>query len=143
MKVGFARLRATYDMVKKRRRRRGYITGIHTSVKSSKPISYRSGWEWKFCGHLDENVNVLSYEYEPFAIPYVSNKRTGKIRRYFPDFLVSYTDGHFELIEIKPLKRLHQARVHKKISAASDWARANNVSLRILTEVELKQLGVL
>lgn len=128
---------------RKKRRRHGYITGVHNSSKSSNPIKFRSGWEQKYCLHLDADASVASYEYEPFAIPYVSNKRTGKLRRYFPDFLVFYDDGHTELVEIKPKKRLHQPRVHKKVSAASDWAKANNVTLKILTEIELSALGVL
>ena len=129
-------------MKRRKRRRRGYITGIHISAKSVEPVSFRSGWEQKYCMHLDADNSVSSYAYEPFAIPYLSNKKTGKIRRYYPDFLVSYIDGHDELVEIKPKKRLHQSRVHKKISAASDWAKENKVLLKVLTEVELKALGV-
>lgn len=126
-----------------KRKKRRYKTGIYVSPKSKTPISYRSGWEVAYCVWLDANDDVVSYEYEPFAIPYVSNKRTGKLRRYFPDFLVAYLNGVVELVEIKPLRRLHQARVHKKISAASDWSKKNGVVLKILTEVELKQLHVL
>lgn len=44
----------------------------------------------------DKSHDVVSYEYEPFVFVLDNEKRT------IPDFLVNYTDGHSEIIEIKP-----------------------------------------
>lgn len=92
---------------------------------------------------LDDNAAVTAYEYEKLVIEYVSNMKSKKIRRYFPDFLVHYADGHRELIEIKPKKRLVQATVKKKAAAAEAWCAANNMKYTILTEVELKSLSII
>ena len=128
---------------RRRRKRKGhYHTGVHASPKAG-DCKYRSGWELAFMQHLDADVGVSSYEYEKLAIPYVSNVRTGRLRRYFPDFLVQHTDGRRRLVEIKPKKRVQQAAVQKKLKAAQAWCSAHDVSLEVITEVELKLMGLL
>lgn len=93
--------------------------------------------------HLDADPTVIAYAYEKVVIPYASNLRSGKMRRYYPDFFVVYADGHSVLVEIKPKKRLAQARVQKKLAAAFAWCRLNQVTLEVVTEIELKSLGLL
>ncbi len=127
-----------------RRKRKGhYHTGVHISPKSGQECKYRSGWELEFMKWLDAEDNVVTYRYEDVAIPYVSNVRTGKTCRYFPDFLVTYRNESQVLIEIKPAKRVPQANVQKKLKAAEVWCREHQVTLVVLTEVELKGLGLL
>lgn len=130
-------------MPKRKRKKKGhYHKGDYVSTKTGATCSYRSGWELLYLKHLDSNDDVISFEYEKLVIPYVSNKKTGKLRKYYPDFFVVKTDGNY-LVEIKPSKRVHQAKVAKKLLAAGDWCRENNVTLLVITEKELKQLGLL
>lgn len=126
---------------KVRRRRKRYHVGTYDSPKAG-TVKYRSGWENKYMEFLDSDPDVLSWEYEPFKIPYLSNKTTGKIRQYNPDFVVTRTSGKF-VVEIKPRSRLKSAKVQKKIAAAEAWCKANNVVFCVVTEVELKSLGLL
>ena len=91
---------------------------------------------------LDTNVDVVTWSYEDVIIEYVSNLKSGKRRKYLPDFLVEYVD-HKELIEIKPAKRVVQAQVQKKLFAAKGWCDAKGIQLKVVTEVELKALGLL
>ena len=93
--------------------------------------------------YLDADATVASYQYEQVCIPYTSNVRTGKLRKYFPDFLIEHTDGRKRLVEIKPKKRVEQARVQKKLKAAETWCSEHGVTLEVLTEVELKLMGLL
>jgi len=93
--------------------------------------------------YLDANVDVVSYEYEKLVIEYVSNVKTGRKRRYFPDFFIKYADGRTEVIEIKPLRRSMKPAVIKKSHAAIEWCLANNSRFVIVTEVELKKLGLI
>lgn len=128
---------------RRRKKRKGhYHTGTHQSVKGG-ACKYRSGWELAYIEHLDKDDAVASFQYEGVIIPYVSNVRNGKLRRYFPDFLVSYVDGTRRLVEIKPSKRLVQVTVTKKLKAAEAWCREHGVTLEVLTEVELKAMGLL
>lgn len=93
--------------------------------------------------HLDADPTVASYEYEGLCIQYVSNLKSKRLRKYYPDFLISYTDGSKLLVEIKPKKRVPQPRVQKKLAAAQVWCQEHQVALEVITEVELRVLGLL
>lgn len=93
--------------------------------------------------YLDDNADVSVWSYEKVVIEYISNARTKKLRKYYPDFLVIYRDGRTELIEIKPKRKLDQLIIKKKTSAATVWCEANGIIYKILTEIELKELGIL
>lgn len=126
----------------KRRKSRRAKRGIYESKKGGQ-VNYRSGWELEFAQWLDAAPDVVSFEYEKLVIAYVSNAKSKKMRKYYPDFAVTYTDGRLEIIEIKPSRRVHQARNMKKSLAAGDWCRVNGAIYKIVTEVELKALGLL
>ena len=93
--------------------------------------------------HLDANPKVEKWSYESFYIEYLANKSTGKIRRYFPDFLVELKDGTKLVVEIKQKRKLEQLVVKKKTKAAEEWCVTHGAAYMILTGIELKQLGIL
>lgn len=67
-------------------------------------IFYRSGWELKVMIWIDGNSNVLSWSSEEMYIPY-KHPIEGTIRRYFPDFLVTFNTANgieTHVIEVKP-----------------------------------------
>ena len=127
---------------KKRKRKGHYHTGTHVSPKAGE-CKYRSGWELAYMTWLDSSPDVLKYSYEGVKIPYVSNKRTKKVRHYFPDFLVELADGRKILVEIKPARKVKQAAIQKKIEAAKAWCIEQEATLQILTEIELKAMGLI
>ena len=132
---------------KKRRRRKKarkghYQRGTYISPTAGE-CKYRSGWEQKVMIYLDSNPDVESWTYEQTVIEYVSNLRTKKVRRYFPDFFVKWRDGHSELIEVKPRRRMEQLVVRKKAEAARRWCEERGMTYRILSEIELKDMGLL
>jgi len=114
--------------------------------------TYRSSWEFTFCQFCDNNPAVLHWASEAIQIPY-RNPVSGKQTVYVPDFLIVYTDAnqrqHTEIIEIKPLKEatMETAKSYKdklmvainmaKWAAADNWARANNMRFRVVTEFDL------
>ena len=93
--------------------------------------------------YLDSSPEVKSWSYESVIIPYVSNVRTGKKRNYYPDFSVDMKDGTRYIVEIKPSKKLSQALIKKKIAAAESWCRDHSITYKILTEIELKDMGLI
>ena len=128
---------------KKKRKRKGrYQRGIHSSPIAGE-CKYRSGWEQKYMVYLDDNPEVASWSYEKLVIEYVSNKKTKKIRKYYPDFQIEYKDGRKVVVEIKPSRKLQQATVVKKIRAAKEWCTEHDMVYKILTEIELKDIGLL
>lgn len=131
-------------MKRRRKKRKGhYHTGTHLSTKTGAECRYRSGWELAYLQHLDADPSVVTFLYEGVKVPYVSNVRTGKVRHYFPDFLVTRTDGSQQLVEIKPKRRVSQVKVQKKLKAGQAWAEAHGFTFVVLTEVELGVLGLL
>jgi hypothetical protein len=127
---------------KKRRRRHGYHRGLYLSKKAGE-CKFRSGWEHKFMLRLDELEEVDTWSYEKIVIEYVSNQKTKKIRKYYPDFFVKYFDGRQEIIEIKQKRKLEQAIVKKKTEAAQQWCIQHGMTFKILTEIELKDMNVI
>ena len=138
--VGLAR----YCVKKKRKKKRKghYIRGTYNSAIAGE-CKFRSSWELKLMLHLDENPEVAFWSYEKTVIEYMSNVRTKKLRKYYPDFLVRYKDGRTELIEVKPKRKLDQAIVKKKIAAAQAWCLDKGITYTIITEVELKNMNIL
>lgn len=123
---------------RKRRTRKGkrqthYITGTHISPKCPRPVVYRSSWELYVCKHLDEDQQVLSYDYEPYKIAYTSNARSGRVRFYIPDFVVNYADGSQKIIEVKRNSALNNITVVKKAEAARRWCESLTKKGRLTT----------
>lgn len=127
--------------VRRKRKKKGrYKTGIHKSPKCLNEMKYRSGWELTVAVFLDTNDEVDSYEYEPIAIEYISNVKTGKIRRYYPDFLINYKDGKKLLVEVKRNNQLNNLIVQKKAKAAEQWCKKNNATYEFWTDQIVKAL---
>lgn len=134
-----------------------YAQGKYTVKNPEKYIgkrapTYRSSWEFTFCAFCDNNPAVVQWASEAITIPY-RNPVSGKNTVYVPDFLVIYEDKnqkkHTELIEIKPSKevtmesaktmrdKLSVAINMAKWAAADNWARANNIRFRVVTEFDI------
>lgn len=93
--------------------------------------------------YLDGSDEVTTWSYEQIVIEYVSNVRSKKVRRYYPDFYVKFVDGHEKIVEIKPSRKVNHSIVQKKAAAAQEWCSAHGMLYVILTEHELKFLQVL
>ncbi len=127
----------------KRKRKKHYHTGTYTSIKTGEAYSFRSGWEELLMQHLDVEPSVKSWEYETITIQYISNKKTGKLRKYIPDFVVDYIDGHREILEVKPSRRVQQVKIQKKLKAGEQYCDAHGLTFKVITEHELKSLGLM
>ena len=92
-------------------------------------IIYRSSWERKVMGWLDDNQNVIWWASEELPIPYVSPVDR-KVHRYFPDFIVRIKrKAGLEktlVIEIKPHKQtqkpVQKRKTKRFISEAATYA---------------------
>lgn len=71
------------------------------------PIKFRSSWELRLMKFFDLHDSVLQWTSESISIAYYDPIQK-KMRRYFPDFSVVYTDKDHnivkEIIEVKPMK---------------------------------------
>ena len=122
-------------------------------------IIYRSTWEIKVMGYLDNNPNVIWWASEELPIPYYSPVDKKK-HRYFPDFIAQMrrSDGSLMtyIIEVKPEKQtkpptqkrktkvfLQEAITYEvnkaKWQAAIEFCKDHGWQFKILTE---KHLGI-
>lgn len=114
-------------------KRKHYKTGIHHSTKCPTIIKYRSGWELSVCQFLDASEKVLKYEYESIQIPYISNAKTGKVRIYYPDFLIYFSSGRKVIVEVKRVDKLSNPKVMKKTAAGKNFAKKNGMEYELWT----------
>ena len=130
----------TTTQPKKRRRKSRYITGLHVSPKCSGTIKYRSGWELSVLKSLDDDANVASYLYEAFHIPYLANVRTGKIRKYIPDFYITYANGQRKVVEVKRKDKVAEPKTAKKLLAGKAWCDKNNIIFEVWTDATIVRI---
>jgi hypothetical protein len=81
---------------------------------------------------MDEYDSVLSFQYEPLQIPYMTEE--GKLKHTVPDFLCETVGGTL-LAEVKADYSLDKDVV--KIEAARKFAEAQGWKYRVFTELEL------
>lgn len=124
-------------------------------------IYWRSSWELKLMLYLDQHPDVIFWQSEELAIPYLSPK-DNRVHRYFPDFVVKRKNkqGKIEtlIIEVKPKKQTLPPKKKKKITqsyinevvtyevnkakwkAATEYCKDRKYKFLILSE---EQLGIL
>lgn len=113
----------------------GFVGEHYTGVKNGgKTVYLRSSYESIYVRMLDSDDDVISWEYEPFRLPYLFEGRT---RNYVPDFLITKTSGEKTLIEVKPSLLTETPTNIAKQNAAFEWCKLNNVSFQTVTESTL------
>ena len=97
-------------------------------------IIYRSLWEFKFFKFIDLHPDVVWWQSEEVAIPYLS-PIDGKMHRYFPDVVLrkKLPGGGIEtlMIEIKPKKQTIPPDITKRNATPS-----GRISRRYINEVK-------
>lgn len=137
------------------RYQQGYVntsacTKLFPSCKQER-IIYRSSYEKKFIIWAENNPDVVHWGSECVEIPYFS-RVDNKTHRYYPDFLLEFTDGTLMLVEIKPknqtVKPVNESsyaareyiRNKCKWAAALEWCRARGIKFKILTEKTIENM---
>lgn len=138
-----------------------------------KNIYYRSKWEFNFMLYCDQNPSIQKWASEYVSVPYYSIDEVGVMHnhRYFPDFYIELCDANdplkYEkmLVEIKPesstkmptpplkesLKSLQNYEYSLKEyqknllkwNSAIEFSKKNNMQFLLVTEVHLKQKGLI
>ena len=115
-------------------RNKNFISGNFYSLKNKKTIHYRSSYELRAYELLEVDSKVKNYCVEPFAIEYKINET---IKLYIPDILIYYKNGDKKLVEVKPSRRLNEQINQKKIIAAKEYCKDNDIKFSLWTEEKL------
>lgn len=118
------------------------IAGMFISRKNEKKsVQFESTLERDFIYLIEYDSSVEEYVEQPVTINYFD--RTGKHRRYTPDFYVRYKDSDRkdELIEIKYHKYLleNSLLLNIKFEAAREFCENNNLIFKVLTEKDIRE----
>ena len=97
-----------------------FHAGIFWSKKMEQGFQYRSAYEVAYFHILEQDDTVESYLVEPFHIPY---RWQNKVKRYFPDIIIWYSDGNKEIIEIKPKNLRFLPQVQAKARATKEYIK--------------------
>ena len=118
-------------------RRPKFREGYYKSGKMGTMFYYRSSYELAVYECLDIDVDVTSFEVEPFEIPYIYK---GKSHKYIPDIVVKYIDGTIKLLEIKPSSQSLLEVNQCKWSAAERACQTRGWIFEVVTEVGIGKL---
>ena len=100
-------------------------------------ITARSSWELMYMSILDSSPQVKMWTSEPNLHIRYYNPISRKEKNYFPDFLIHYTNGTVEIVEIKPAKEALISAARSQydklmlIQNMAKWQRANELAKRI------------
>lgn len=123
---------------KKKRRTRTILTGDYSSPKCKAVVKFRSGLELQYCVELDQDPEVIQFEYETLIIPYKRKITNSRVSKYIPDFIVWMKDGTVKIVEIKPYSKLKNKVVQTKAEWATEWCEKKGFVYEFVTEKSLK-----
>lgn len=122
---------------KKTTRKPTFRHGFFTSKKCGKDFEYKSGMECDFYECLEADLDVVSWAYEPFKVPYFFK---GEWHNYIPDLRVNFMDGTSEIWEIKPANQTHYEQNQCKWAAMKVYAENYGWDFSVQNEVGLGKL---
>lgn len=94
--------------------------------------SYHSDLERKMMVRLEQDPEVLRWmKRHGITIPWIDGQKHQ--RRYSPDFLVEYDDGHKELLEVKDPSRMDSPDVLRKRKSAEIWCKQRGMTYVVAT----------
>lgn len=124
---------------KKRTKKPKFRDGYLISVKNDgKPMHYRSGYEKVVYEKLEKLDEVVSYDVEPFSVPYYFN---GKKHNYFPDVSILFDNGDIEIWEIKPSNQTHIEKNQAKWEACHHYCLNKGWQFKVKTEKGIEELN--
>lgn len=111
--------------------------GWYESRKMQKALHYRSGYEARIYEYLDQDVEVLAFDVEPFEINYLHK---GRQHKYIPDIIVHLTNNKTEIWEVKPSTQTLLEQNQNKWNAAAAACKARGWEFIVITEVGIEKL---
>lgn len=93
---------------------------------------YDSELERMFMVKLERDSEVAKWQKRHgISIPWIDAQ--GRKCNYRPDFLVEYTDGRKEIIEVKNPALLDSVAINRKRNAAEEWCRRRGMAYKMAT----------
>jgi hypothetical protein len=114
----------------------GHIRGKFPSRKMDRMIHWESQLERDAVLLFEFSGGVAAYREQPLRTHYTLD---GKTRRYTPDFEITFQTGEVLLIEVKPSAKVKEPEEARRLARVKEHFRSEGSSLRIITEIEIRQ----
>lgn len=124
----------------RRKGKSGERSGISSYIYSfyeDKLIHFDSNWERWYFINMSNCPDVSKITISPLSIEYM-NPYDLKFHYYIPDFLIEYSNGYKEIIEIKPSHLLEDPVNKSKIKAGISYGFLHNIGYRVVTDNNCK-----
>ena len=104
------------------------------SKKCNTEFYCRSSYERAYLEKLETDPQILSFDTEPFRVPYIYE---GREHNYVPDFIINRTDGTSFIAEVKPSSLVFEPKNAAKIAACQAICNEKRIPYSIITEHDL------
>lgn len=111
--------------------------GKFPSLKLNRMVHWESMIERDAILHFEYHPLVLSYQEQPSIEIYYD--QSGDQHRYFPDFRLTFLDGEYLYVEVKPLRALMTRIVRDKLQAVSKRFDEQTRPFRVMTEDDIRR----
>lgn len=96
---------------------------------------YDSSWELEYMKELENEDNVAKWtKNHGIRIPYFTEDN--QFRSYNPDFLIEYTNGEIELVEMKGGHLLNNPNTRRKMEYAKKWCKSRGIKYKIYSKYQ-------
>lgn len=114
----------------------GLFRGKFPSHKTQRMVHWESLLERDAIMLFEFSPGIATFREQPPSISYYLDN---KIRKYTPDFELTYQSGHIELVEVKPWEKLQSEDEKKRFQAIQIRLSAHGQCLRFLSEREIRK----
>lgn len=112
----------------------GRVVGFYPSTKNNRLVAWESQLEQKACALFEFSSDVVRYREQPISVYFESD---GQMRRYTPDFELQFQDGRSIYLEVKPLAKLQNADLKRRLQQIARFWELNGRQFGVITDVEL------
>jgi len=118
----------------------GLFRGKFPSRKLGRMVHWESLLERDAILLFEFSPRVATFREQPYSISYF---HTGRMRRYTPDFELTFRSGHTELVEVKPWVKLQKSDEQQRFEAIGSYFNARDMRFRILSDLEIRKRPLL
>lgn len=116
---------------------RSGVSSYMYSMYEDKMIHFDSNWERWFFINMSNSPDVISILRSPVSIGY-TNPNDNEMHYYIPDFLIEYSNGYKEIIEIKPSHLISDPVNKSKIESGISYGFLHGIGYRVITDNNYK-----
>lgn len=112
-----------------------HFRGKTVFLKNSTMVYWESTLERDFVRIADFDPTVLDIQHQPFHLKF---SYQGRPYSYYPDYMLTFNNQQIVIAEVKPLKKLNDARNPVKFEVGRRFCAENGWAFRVYTEEEIR-----